>query len=340
MIVWIGSPPELPDAFKHVLSVGTLEDEECWLEERPGELCLGDLALPLPDALQSTVIVQLVDSLSTLHASGIVHGAIDENSVVIDSTGTCTWVGIARVDGSEEHDIAALMTLLIAMGLQEGLPAEPVRSEALANRLRAQPQDREAFAEWLAKHPKPPSHPERHHTLTVNPIGLMDEVQHEIGADAEGHGLLDRWEQAHDDGDLTDDSTESVVMGSHHVQTRQHILSELFTALDAAIAEPQLPSPAFRRSLNSEPLDPVVSLNGLRHASIHNPQSVSDRTAEVPTPETTAPSLNMTDETTGFTGLPPIQQSVFTGLLMAAVLGMVGAAIMLILVWVILGEVF
>ena len=57
-------------------------------------------------------------------------------------------------------------------------------------------------------------------------------------------------------------------------------------------------------------------------------------------PEVTAPSLNMVDETTGFTGPAPIQQSVVTGLLMAAVLGMVGAAIMLILVWIIIGEVF
>ena len=92
--------------------------------------------------------------------------------------------------------------------------------------------------------------------------------------------------------------------------------------------------------MSAEPLDPLVALNGLRHDSIHNPQSVSERTAEVSTPETTTPSLHMTDETTGSTGLAPIQQSVLTGLLMAAVLGMVGAAVMLTLVWVILGEVF
>ena len=51
-------------------------------------------------------------------------------------------------------------------------------------------------------------------------------------------------------------------------------------------------------------------------------------------------SLNMIEETTGFTGPAPIHQSVVTGLLMAAVLGMVGAAVMLILVWAILGEIF
>ena len=129
-------------------------------------------------------------------------------------------------------------------------------------------------------------------------------------------------------------------MGAHHSQTRQHVLSELFSALDAAIADPHSPAPDFRRALSNEPLDPLVALNGLSHGSIHNPQSVSERTAEVSVPEITAPSMNMVEETTGFTGPAPIHQSVVTGLLMAAVLGMVGAAVMLILVWIILGEVF
>ena len=340
VIVWRGGAPDLPIPLNPILGVGTLEEENCWLEGRPGELCLGDLALPVPEVLLNTLAFQLAGALSLLHDSDIVHGSIDKNAVVIDASGACSWVGTARVEGSEEHDLAALMTLLIELGLHDGLPTEPVRAAALADRLRSRPQDRAALAAWIAAHPEPPSQPEHHQTLMLNPIGLMDEVQHELGADAAGHGLLDRWDHTEDGVDLTDDSTESVVMGSHHAQTRQHILSELFIALDAAIAAPQPPSPTFRRGLSAEPLDPLVALNGLRHDSIHNPQSVSERTAEVSTPETTTPSLHMTDETTGSTGLAPIQQSVLTGLLMAAVLGMVGAAVMLTLVWVILGEVF
>ena len=92
----------------------------------------------------------------------------------------------------------------------------------------------------------------------------MDEIQPEIGEDAEGRGLLDRWDHTDDHADRSDDSTESVAVGAHHSQTRQHVLSELFSALDAAIADPHSPAPEFRRALSTEPLDPLVPLNGLQ----------------------------------------------------------------------------
>lgn len=340
VIVWPGTAPELDGTPQTVLTAGTLSEQPCWLEVRPADRLLGDLSLPLPDAIARTVAIQLTDELTALHAAGIVHGAIDRNAAMITPSGHCSWIGAARVEGSRASDIAGLMVLLVELGVRGGLDADPIAIDSIAEQLGAQPVDPDALVALLERLPPPPIDPVVRHQWLRTPVGLMDEVQHELGDDAEGRGLLDRWDPDEDVADLTDDSTESVVMGSHHAQTRQHILSELFTTLDAAIADPQNPDPSFRRVLNTEPLDPIVALNGLPHGHIHNPHSVNERTAEVSSPEVTAPSHAMIDETTGFTGPAPLQQSVVTGLLMAAVLGMVGAAVMLILVWLILGDVF
>ena len=340
VIAWRGSPPDLPHGLSRVLDIGTVGEQPFWIEECSSDHCLSDLSLPLPARVASAVAVQLADSLSELHALGIVHGAIDSNAVMIGPDGQCTWIGIARVDGTQEDDVAALSTLLADLGIEGEFATEPLHAKALASHLRTPPDISTEGAAVIAGHLPPLGPFEPHAPLALTPLGLMDEVQHEVGADAEGRGLLDRWDHVEDEVDLTDDSTESVAMGAHHAHTRQHVLSELFAVLDKAISTPRSPAPSFRHQLGDEPLDPIVTLNGLPHGSIHNPQSVSERTAEVSVPEVTAPSLNMIEETTGFTGPAPIHQSVVTGLLMAAVLGMVGAAVMLILVWAILGEIF
>ena len=340
VIVWEGPAPEVPDSLSRVVGTGSVDARPCWLESRPSNHCLADLQLPLPEPLARTVAVQLTENLSMLHAAGVAHGAIDRNAVLVGADGACTWIGTARTEGTMQGDIRALLALLVDLGVTPDNLTEPTSTAAVAAQLRTQGSSPADWLEWLQMHPPHPPPSDTTGTLKLSPLGLMDEVQPEIGDDAEGRGLLDRWDHTDDHADQSDDSTESVAMGAHHSQTRQHVLSELLSALDAAIADPRSPTPDFRRALSTEPLDPLVPLNGLPHGVIHNPQSVVERTAEVSAPEVTAPSLNMVDETTGFTGPAPIQQSVVTGLLMAAVLGMVGAAIMLILVWIIIGEVF
>ena len=340
VIVWEGPAPEVPDALSRVVGTGSVDARPCWLESRPSNHCLADLQLPLPELLARTVAVQLTEDLSRLHTAGVTHGAIDRHAVLVGADGVCTWIGAARTEGSTPDDIGALLALLQELGVTTDSLTGLTSAASIALHLRGQASSPADWLEWLRLHPPQPPPSDTTGTLRLSPLALMDEVQPEIGEDAEGRGLLDRWDHTDDHADRSDDSTESVAVGAHHSQTRQHVLSELFSALDAAIADPHSPAPEFRRALSTEPLDPLVPLNGLPHGAIHNPQSVAERTAEVSAPEVTAPSLNMVDETTGFTGPAPIQQSVVTGLLMAAVLGMVGAAIMLILVWLILGEVF
>ncbi len=344
VIVWLGTAPDTASAahpsIGRVLGRGRVELGPCWWEERSSDRCLGDLDLPIPEPMALAIGVQLADSLAALHAAGIVHGAIDTNAALIAPSGACSWVGVGRVSGSKDHDVAALMTLLMDLGIEDDLPVGSLSAAALVAKLREHPMAPGGLGRWLKEQPPPPTQTATTLMMDMTQEGVMDEIQHELGEDAEGRGLLDRWQHEDTGSELTDDPTESVALSAHHVQTRQHILSELFQTLDAAMASPQSPSPAFRRALMTEPLDPTVALNGLQHGTIHNPLSVSERTAEVSAPEVTAPSAQMVDETTGFTGPAPLQQSVVTGLLMAAVLGMVGAAIMLALVWLILGDVF
>ena len=181
----------------------------------------------------------------------------------------------------------------------------------------------------------------------MNPLGSTDEVLPDIGLDAPGRGLLDRWGWTDSNVERTDDPTETADLASTHTHARHQLLERVEQYFDSALGRYQEnyhpPGPAFRALVMNEALDPIPLQNGLAHGSIHNPKDESENTAEVPILELTNPSVEFTDETTGTTGevsAPPIQASVLTGLLMASVLGMVGATIMLIAVWLILGDVF
>ena len=81
----------------------------------------------------------------------------------------------------------------------------------------------------------------------------------------------------------------------------------------------------------------------MEHGTLHNPLNQAEQTAEIPQPEVTSPSFDLSDETTGVTGRTddvPIQASVMNGLLWATVIGMIGAAVMLLAVWLIIDGVF
>jgi hypothetical protein len=340
--VWPGQPParsaSLHPAVALPLGQGQGPSGPCWVEHRPGRWALSDLRQSMDTAAAIQITAQLADGLAALHAAGQIHGAVEAQAVVLAPGGAPTWIGAGRIEGSPEADVDALMSLLTAL-IEHPPQLQPFGSAAsLAARLREHLDNPVSLAPWLAHQPPQPPSEQTQVVLQLVPMGQLDEVQPDIGADAEGRGLLDRWRPLTSDLEYTEDPTDAVDMAQFHTQTRQHVLSALFTALDAAVDTPHSPSalPALRTLLQTEPLDPVPTVNGLAHGPIHNPVGVTERTADVV--EHTQPTPETTEETTGITGSS--SQSVITGLLFAAVLGMAAAIIMLALVWLIIGDVF
>ena len=344
--IWSGEPPAIPPGIHpriaQALEQGGGDIGPCWIEERSGQQVLADLPLPIPLSGAISLCIQLADALAALHARGLAHGWAGLDSVVISKSGTPMWIGTGRQKGSSDEDIAALQAMSLALNPAMPDLAHVSTAASLAAQWRESQQPTQEFRPWLANHP--PSSAETHTPVTLDliPLGTLDEVQPDLGEDTQGRGILDRWRTGEDEGDLTDDPTVSVDAGAIHAQTRQHILNSLFQALDAAVdAQPATTSTvSFQVDFSEESLDPTPTLNGLDHGLIHNPGGQRERTADVPHPEITHPTADRMDDTTGLTGAIPIQQSVMTGLLMAAVLGMLGAAVMLTLVWLIIGDVF
>ena len=342
--VWLGEPPQVDDirhpSIPQVLGRGRSDMGLCWIEERPSSFRLVDLSLPLAPETAHFLGSRLTHDLADLHSAGLVHGSIATSTVLVSGLGRCTFIGAGRIPGSIEEDLAALVTLLEQLG-GAPLPSQALSSaSSIARVLDQRASEDTAILDALRLPSEPPTTGVASLTLELEQEGWMDEIQFEVGADAHGHGILDRWDHHTDESDLTDDSTESVGLSYHHAETRQHLFSELTAALDQACDDPQTVDLDFRAAINEEPLDPIVPLEGLSGRPLHNPLSSQERTAEIASPDVTEPREVTGDELTGFTGPIPLQQSVLTGLLMAAVLGMIGAVVMLALVWVIIGDVF
>jgi len=343
--IWTGEPPAIPTGIHpciaQPLERGSGDIGPCWIEERCGQQVLSDLPLPIPIHGAISICVQLADALAALHAHNLTHGSADITTVAISLGGLPMWIGTGRKEGSVQDDIDALL----AIGAQLNPDIPPLSKVNSAASLAAQWREHlttpSSLSPWLAKHPPNTSDTHTPLSLDLIPMGLLDEVQPDLGDDSQGRGILDRWKTGEDD-EFTDDPTVSVAVGALHSQTRQHILNSLYQALDSAVGSGGSTSPpaSFRSDLNSEPLDPIPTLNGIEHGNIHNPGDKTERTADVSHPDITRPTTANMEDTTGFTGGIPIQQSMRAGLLMVAVLGMLGAAIMLTLVWLIIGDVF
>jgi len=344
--VWSGAPPDVEPSLHPVLArslgQGQGPDGPCWVEHRPGPWTLSSIREDIDRAAAIHIAAQLADGLASLHARSKVHGGIDLESVVLSPSGTPFLIGAGRIKGSPEGDVASLINLLDALTDTPTMQPRPRTAASLAAKLREHTKAPPSLASWLAARPTEDVSDATQLTLQLIPVGFLDEVQPDIGSDAVGTGLLDRWKPVHLDDELTDDPTETVDFQTAHTQSRQQLLSALLLALDRAVeSEPSAPSaPLLRRHLTADPLDPIPTLNGLPHGRIHNPVGHAERTADVSMPEITRPTTDSLEETTGAAPSESISQHFFTRLLLTAVLGMVGAAIMLLLVWLIIGGVF
>ena len=342
--IWSGSPPSIPPGIHpciaQALERGSGEIGLCWIEERGGQHVLQDLPLPMPLDNAIAICVQLADALAALHSRGLTHGRTELSSVAISPSGTPMWIGTGRQDSSTVDDISGLKTIGSQLNPDVPLQSEAMSAASLAALWREHLNPHQNIRPWLAQHRPVMADTHTPLRLELMPLGLVDEVQPDLGQEPHGHGILDRWKT--DDDEFTDDPTVSVDAGALHTQTRQHILNSLFQTLDEAVESKNQTNvpPSFRNQIQREALDPIPTLNGIDHGTLHNPGDQIERTAGKSHPDITHPSTTDSEETTGLTGAIPTQQSIVTGLLVATVLGMLGAAIMLALVWIIIGDVF
>lgn len=343
--VWPGPPPEVAPSTHPVLAIplgqGQGPDGPCWVEHRPGQWALANICNGMDPAHIVQIATQLADGLASLHAQAKAHGAIDLESVVLSPSGTPFLIGAGRIPGTPEADIAALLHLLSMLTDLPAIHPQSQTAASLAAKLREHPDPLTPLSSWLTGQPSEVTDGAEL-ILQLVPMGFLDEVQPDIGTDAVGIGLLDRWQPAPPEEERTEDPTESVDFQRIHAQSRQQLLSDLLLTLDRVVDSDQsVPSSAIlRRHLTADTLDPIPALNGLPHGPIHNPGGHSERTADVSIPEITRPTADNIEETTGVTNAESVGQQFVTRLLFAAVLGMAGAAIMLLLVWMIIDDVF
>lgn len=351
--VWAGRP--LFDAvgdhpgLAMPLWVGTHNDEEVWIESRPAPWCLLDIEEPLGETNALDLVCRIADALASLHAMGLHHGSLREDSIVVHSDGSPCLIGIGRRQATAAEDVQGTLELLQRLHPFDDLPDALTSASGLAAKLREMAIKREHsasdLAARLAAQGRPIATEEQQINVAAVRVGLSDEVQPELGSDTVGRGILDRWAPITDDGDLTEDPTETGarIQVEHH--NHQQLLGRITDQLHRIRQELndgfEPPGSHFRNHLLNETLDPLPVPNGLVHGPVHNPANSAEQTAELSVPESTNPSPIGFDDTTGNTeGESAIQPSVLTGLLWATVVGMLLAGVMLLAAWLIISGVF
>jgi hypothetical protein len=344
--IWPGLPSLIPVGIHPLLPAaigsGEMDGGPVWIEHRPGRHLLADIRSTSSQSDGLLWTAQVADALAALHTHGRFHGSIDASVVVLNDGATPFLIGAGRQNGSEEQDIAAVIALLSSLSVECSDLAGLDSAAALGARIReiAVHTDEQTPVQ-LPVRPDPT--PVRTEAVLLIPLGPTDEVQHDIGADATGKGLLDRWANTDAGDDLTEDPTESVDRSIMHINSRQPLLAALEHHMGEAISKLDdngiAPSAEFREMILSEAPDPLPIPEGLPHGRLHNPEGEAERTAEV-TGTNTIGEAQSTEETTSITHTGSVQPPLLIGLLTATVLGMVGAAIMLGLVWLTIGGVF
>ena len=333
---------------------GLHDGQPVWIESRPGLWLLSDLPASLDAATALWLGSRLADALARLHSLDRAHGWVGSETVALQSDGAPCLIGVGRVDGTPQDDLRAAIDLIQRLHPFNVLPTESGSASSLAASLRElaleQPNEPVDLAALLMEQGRPQQANPRSLTIHVTPLGMSDEVQPDLGSDATGRGLLDRWAPLEGSGEITVDPTETAEFALADSQVHHDLLGRIQGALNRAAARQEdafsPPGAHFRSHLIHEPLDPLPISNGLHHGALHNPDDHAEQTAERSVPEATNPSLLPIEETASGTGETAdtdaltIQPSVITGLLWATVVGMVAAAVMLLAVWAIISGVF
>lgn len=285
VILWLGAPPprrpEHP-GLPQLLDRGLLDGMPAWLESRPSGARLDQLQDRLHAADAALVVIGVCQALQTLHQSGLHHGALREEEIVIDGQGQPVLVGGGRLQaGSKGSDGEAMVALLRRIWpsdhplppVEEGRPLSETLSDWLATEYPAADRARLASLSqsWT---PGPPGEP-----LPWQSTGF-DEVGLDLGPDRSGHGgLLDFWSTGRSKSGAHTAAVEGTLPEKdlREVPGRGALLARLLAPPRSSL-DPErfgdkqgVPLQALKAVLAEEPLDPVPACEGPRMGTILPP---------------------------------------------------------------------
>ena len=337
--IWPGLPDPIPPnvhpALPEAIGSGEMEGQPVWIEHRPGAIVLEDILIRISITEGLEWLAQICDAATALHARDRTHGNISAKHIVLSSSGQPFLIGTGQQPGGVPSDLEDLIALAKKLAPLASLTTAIESSAALSTKLR---ETLNRLPEKTpVQLPKPnDASPVRTADIDLLPLGSTDEILIDMGADPETPGLLDRWEHFDQDDEFTEDPTESADRSM--LQTRnpdtivasldQHFEGIIELANNRGIA----PDEDYRQLILTAPTDPLPIPEGLPHGPLHKPQGDAERTAEVSIDSPTSDAEGQ-EETTGMTNTAAIPPLYMTGLLTAAIAGMLGAIIMLIVVW-------
>lgn len=347
--VRIGHPPPVPSglhpAVATIIGMGKWDEDPCWIETRASNITLADLPRPLSETDAAHLIACVADGLSSLHAKGLTHGRLVPENVTIGNNGIPMMIGCGVEDSSTEQDIEEATSLI-----------QYLCSQSLEYRTNSAAELAASLREVIVQAGDPPSHISNHtsgafaqnyplHELVridIQPQGSVDEVQHDIGPDSKNRGLLDRWSTSASMEDLTDDQTDAIDPSDLAHQARLALIAELnhefgnTTKTSVKTRSMVGRSRSIQSLVQQDPPDPLPIPDGIPHESIHNPEGEQERTAEIPL-DASVESTNP-PETTGNTQPSIHRKPLRTTLINATVIGMLGAAIAVVVTLIILNQ--
>ncbi|MCP4808827.1 MAG: hypothetical protein GY913_01960 [Proteobacteria bacterium] len=199
--VWPGEgydePAEHPGLAWRV-GQGALDGDPVWLEHRPAGARLAELENLSPPEL-GMVLLDVAEAIAALHDQGRHHGRIDADHIIVSHGGRGMVIGVDPREGSEDEDSRALRMLMAELWPATAPPPpdpgeEPagVMAEALSGWLDFEYPDHTPFS--LGSRSKAATPEPTDQVLRYRPEReQFDEIGLDLGPDAYGRGLLDRW---------------------------------------------------------------------------------------------------------------------------------------------------
>ncbi len=186
--------PPVHATLGRVMGSAHRDGEPCWLEARgPGPL-LSELQ-GLEASRIATALLDLASALAALHGSGLAHGSVGGDRLVLLASGRAQLIGVGAVAGTVADDLTALRTLMLERWPKDSPPPpDPGDGEPAAVLA-------ESLAGWLSYHhpdigdqawvPPGPTVPDPAPLIALQPIeegSHLDEIGFDLGPEPEREG--------------------------------------------------------------------------------------------------------------------------------------------------------